>query len=143
MQLKYVPNILTVLRIVLSGALIFIHPVLGLLSLIVYIVAGVTDMVDGPLARRIPGGTSTIGTRLDSAADLAMVLVGVFVLLPEMGVRGFQFNLILFTLAFKILSASLIGYIRHRQVLFLHTVGNKLMAFFLFKIGRASCRERV
>ena len=132
MKLKYIPNILTSLRIVLSVALIFIYPVLGIASFIVYIIAGFTDMIDGTLARRIPGGNSLLGARLDSFADLTLVVVGIFVLLPAMGVTGIQFNIIVATLVFKILSSSVSGFIKHRQVLFLHTISNKLMVIFLF-----------
>ena len=132
MKLKYIPNILTILRVVLSVALIFIYPILGLISFIVYVIAGVTDMIDGPLARRIPDGKTKFGTGLDSFADMAMIVVGVFVLLPAMRIEGTIFNVVLVALAFKILSASLSGFIKHRQVLFVHTTGNKLAAFFLF-----------
>ena len=132
MKLKYIPNMLTILRIILSIALIFISPVLGVLSFTIYIIAGITDMIDGPIARYIPDGKSTFGAGLDALADMILIIICIFVFLPEMGVQGLIFYIVLVALAFKIISASLSGLIKHRKVLFLHTIGNKLAAFFLF-----------
>ena len=132
MKLKYIPNMLTFSRIILTIALIFISPALGLLSFVVYCIAGFTDMVDGPLARRIPNGKSKIGTDLDSFADMLLIIVGVFVIMPAMQLWGWLWVAVICILVFKILSASLSGWIKHRQILFTHTFANKLAALFLF-----------
>ena len=131
-MLKYIPNMITFTRIALTVALIFIAPTMGLIFFIVYCIAGLTDMVDGPLARRIPNGKSKIGTDLDSFADMFLIIVGVFVILPAMQVWGWLWFAVICALVFKILSASLSGFIKHRKVVFTHTFANKLAALFLF-----------
>jgi len=132
MKLKHIPNMLGIIRILLTIALIFIYPVLGTLSFIVFCIAGFTDMIDGPLARRIPNGASKLGADIDAFADMFLIIVGVFVLIPAMGVWSWLWFGIIAALAFKILSASLTGLIKHKRVLFTHTIGNKLAAIFLF-----------
>jgi len=132
MKLKYIPNMITFSRIILTLALIFISPTMGLIFFIIYCIAGLTDMVDGPLARRIPGGKSKIGTDLDSFADMLLIVVGVFVIMPVMQLWGWLWFAVLCALMFKILSASLSGIIKHRRILFTHTLANKLAALFLF-----------
>ena len=132
MKLKYLPNMLTFSRIILTLALIFISPTMGVLFFVLYCIAGFTDMVDGPLARRIPNGKSKIGTDLDSLADMLLIIVGIFVIMPAMEVWSWLWFTIIGILIFKILSASLSGIIKHKKVLFTHTLANKLAALFLF-----------
>jgi len=130
MKLRYIPNALTLLRFILVAMLIFITP-LTILSIIIFIAAGVTDMLDGPLARRIKNATSHLGAELDSLADMAMVIVSVFFILPAMGLWPQIWFAILFALGFKLMSA-IPGLIKHRKVFFLHTLANKALAMVLF-----------
>ena len=132
MKLKYIPNLITFSRIILTIALILIRPIWGWVFFILYCIAGLTDMVDGPLARRIPEGKSKIGTDLDSFADMFLIIVGVFVIMPAMEIWRWLWPLIIFALIFKILSASLSGLIKHKRVLFTHTIANKICALILF-----------
>ena len=132
MKVKYIPNVITFTRIILTIALIFIAPTMGLIFFIVYCIAGLTDMVDGPLARRIPNGKSKIGTDLDAFADMLLIIVGVFVIMPTMQLWGWLWFAVICVLVFKILSASLSGIIKHKKVLFTHTLANKMAALFLF-----------
>ena len=132
MKLKYIPNLITFSRILMTIALIFIEPTLGWIFFIIYCIAGLTDMVDGPLARRIPDGRSKIGTDLDSFADMFLIIVGVFVIMPKMEIWRWLWPLIIFALIFKILSASLSGLIKHKRILFTHTLANKICAIILF-----------
>ena len=132
MKLKHIPNMLSFSRVILTILLIFISPTLGLISFIVYCVAGFTDMIDGPLARRIPNGQSKIGTALDSTADMLMIIVGVFFIMPAMEIWTGLWFTVIGALVFKILSASISGLVKHKQVLFTHTIMNKVAALFLF-----------
>lgn len=63
-----IPNCITALRI-LGAAVILVLPPFTILFYIVYTLCGVSDVVDGFLARRM-GVTSELGSRLDSVADL-------------------------------------------------------------------------
>ena len=132
MRLRYLPNIITSLRVVLCISLIFIKPVLGTVSFIVYCIAGFTDMIDGPLARRIPHALTVRGGDFDAFADMLMIVIGVFVLIPAMNIWDWLWTAILVVLVFKILSASISGLIKHKRLLFTHTLANKLAALFLF-----------
>jgi len=131
MRVRYIPNILTFLRIVLTLSLLFIRPVLGTFSVLIFITAGLTDMLDGPIARRVKDGSSEFGAEFDSIADMLMVIVSVFLIVPAMNVWGWIFPTVLFALGFKLMSA-VPGLIKHRKVFFLHTISNKILAMMLF-----------
>ena len=130
--LRNIPNILTLSRIVLALSLIFIYPPLGALSFTIYCIAGFTDMADGFLARRIPGGYSRLGAELDSIADLVLALVGIFVLLPVMEIWDWFWMVAIGFFVVKVLSASITGFIKHKRPLFLATMANKIAALLLF-----------
>lgn len=74
MNLRHLPNLLTSLRLLLAV------PVVWLLlegryleSLILFVIAGLTDLADGFLARRF-GWTSRLGSILDPLADKSLVV---------------------------------------------------------------------
>lgn len=81
-----VPNVLTVLRIllvpVLVVALLDETPNGDLLAAIVFCVASLTDLLDGWLARRL-NQTSRLGAFLDPVADKLMVGVALVLLVQE------------------------------------------------------------
>jgi len=132
MKMRYVPNIITSLRVLLCLSLIFIKPVLGPLSFLIFCIAGFTDMIDGPLARRIPNAKTARGGDFDAFADMLMIVVGVFVIIPAMNIWGWLWPAIIGILVFKVVSASVSGLIKHKKILFTHTLANKLAAIFLF-----------
>jgi cardiolipin synthase len=74
-RLVTIPNLLSVVRIVLLP--VFLWLVLGpeedVLALLVLVVSGVTDYLDGKLARRL-NQTSKIGAILDPVADRLYIL---------------------------------------------------------------------
>ena len=65
---KNLPNIITAVRMAGTVALLFIEP-LSPLFMVVYTIAGVSDALDGFIARKF-GTASAAGARLDSIADL-------------------------------------------------------------------------
>ena len=67
MKLRYIPNILSLSRIPLSIVLMFLARERGFF-LAVYAVVGLTDMLDGRLARRF-GWQSELGSKFDGLAD--------------------------------------------------------------------------
>lgn len=80
MNFRHLPNLITGLRLVLAA------PVVWLLlqgryleAFVLFAVAGVSDLVDGFLARRF-GWTSRLGSILDPLADKALVVGALLVL---------------------------------------------------------------
>ena len=65
-MISCIPNFITVLRIIGTFALLFLSPA-ELSFLIIYLVCGLTDILDGWLARKLKV-TSVMGSRLDTAA---------------------------------------------------------------------------
>lgn len=77
---KYIADIITSVRIAGAIALLFIKPLTPAFY-IVYTICGVSDAIDGFVARRL-GTVSRFGSRLDSIADLTFYAVMLFRLLP-------------------------------------------------------------
>lgn len=73
-------NAITYCRILLSILLLFLRP-LSPCFLLVYLLAGLTDMLDGTAARRTHT-ESAFGARLDTAADLCFAAAAAYKLLP-------------------------------------------------------------
>ena len=73
MKLKHIPNILSVIRILLVFVFLYVLFALGniYVALIVFLIAGATDMVDGYLARR-NNWITNLGKILDPVADKLM-----------------------------------------------------------------------
>ena len=88
------PNILTVLRIVLVPvfALAFVLPgeAARLTAFAIFCVAGLSDALDGLVARKLNAG-SDFGRMLDPIADKILVAVALMMLVAEGSIR--QFNL--------------------------------------------------
>lgn len=77
MKAKYIPNILSVLRLfmALAFAAVFIFlPERLYIAVIIFVAAGVTDVVDGYLARR-NGWITEAGKILDPLADKLMQII--------------------------------------------------------------------
>ncbi len=72
MKLKHIPNILSVIRILLVGVFVYtFFSVSAKISIIVFLVAGATDVIDGYLARR-NNWITNLGRILDPIADKLM-----------------------------------------------------------------------
>lgn len=68
---KHIANIITASRILFSVLLLFL-PVLGAGFCATYLLCGVTDMIDGTIARKT-GTSSEFGARLDTVADFVFL----------------------------------------------------------------------
>ena len=81
---KNLPNYITSLRIIGTMAMLFMKP-LSKIFLVTYAVAGITDVLDGFIARKM-GSISELGSKLDSAADLLLYFVMLVKIFPVMWV---------------------------------------------------------
>ena len=125
---KYVPNGLTVFRMICAVMLLFIRP-LSVRFFIVYALAGLSDLLDGYFARRFDA-MSERGAKLDSAADFLLCAVMLVVLIP---LYRWPIWVIVWIAAVSAvrLSALAVSYIRFRKMAFLHTWLNKATGLLL------------
>jgi len=137
MKLRKLPNALSISRILLCIGII-ISAIYGEIfswtTIIIFVVAGITDMLDGPLARRIKDGRTELGATLDSIADLVMIIVSIIVFIPAMGLWGYLVVLYFMAITFKVIVPSLIGVLKHKEFISLHTYTFKTLVGFLFSI---------
>ena len=79
-------NVITGIRILVSAALL-LCPVFSPIFYAMYLIAGLSDMADGIVARKT-NSVSEFGSRFDSIADFVFVAVCLIKILPVMKVTG-------------------------------------------------------
>ena len=129
--MKHLPNIITALRIVGSIGLLFCN-VAGWQFWTLYVLCGLSDMVDGWLARRLHAESKT-GSILDSIADLSFVVCCVIKLLPALSIPSWLWIWAGIIVIIKIVN-QIIALTRIKQFCLPHTIANKLTGFLLFLI---------
>ena len=122
-------NIITGIRIVCSIALLF-FPAFSPAFYTLYIVAGVSDMIDGAIARKA-GTVSDFGSKLDTAADCVLVAVCLIKLIPVLDIPMW---LIIWIAVIALMKGINIisGYVMRKEFVTAHTVMNKLTGIALF-----------
>lgn len=125
--LRMLPNTLSLLRILLSVGLFWTAP-LSIWFWILYGICGVSDVLDGWLARRWDAVTHT-GQLLDSVGDVGFFLAILICFFPQwQSWTQYWVLAILFIRVF----ALLLSVCRFHTVPFLHTVLNKITGLLLF-----------
>ena len=127
--MKHIPNILSASRIALCVPLLLLDA-MTVPFWTLYLIAGLTDMLDGFLARRW-GVESKFGARLDSLADFVFVLAAGYKLYPWLKLPAALWMMIGLIALVKIVNA-VSAYIVKHKIEFLHTKANKLTGFLLF-----------
>lgn len=123
---------LSILRIIVIVSLIaFWRNPFSWVPMIMYIVAVSTDVLDGYLARRIKGGETEFGAKLDGFADMILLAVSFFLFVPQMTIFPVIFPLFLGAFVFKMVSV-FIGFVKFRQVTTTHTIANKIFWVLYF-----------
>ena len=79
-------NIITVIRIICSIALLFCQFPTSAFYL-VYVTAGITDIIDGTVARRT-NTVSEFGAKMDTAADFVFVVACLIKMIPLRNIYG-------------------------------------------------------
>lgn len=129
--MKQLPNTLSFSRILVCLALFFLtgYPVL---FTILYLISGVSDVLDGYLARRWKV-ESQLGAKLDSLGDFVMYTLIVFVFITHTHILNNQF--VVWTLIFifigKLINFLLIK-IRFKQWSMLHTWADKFSGLIVY-----------
>jgi len=130
------PNAITTLRIVGTAGLMFISP-LSTAFYVVYSLTGLTDLLDGWIARKTHT-TTKLGAKLDSIADLLFYLVMLLRILPVL-YKLLSTDIWYFVGAIVLLRVVSYGTaaIKYRQFASLHTPLNKITGFAMFCVPYA------
>ncbi len=124
-----IANLITGMRILLSAVLLFC-PVFSLPFYILYLAAGLTDMIDGPVARKT-GTDGEFGAKLDTAADFVFAAVCLRKLLPCLAVPPWIWIWIIIIALIKMINI-ISGYVIQKKFVALHTAMNKATGVLLF-----------
>ena len=122
-------NIITILRILCSIALLFCS-VFSLVFYALYITAGVSDMLDGWVARRTHT-TSELGAKLDTIADVVFVIVCLVRLLPVLDIPTWLYIWIGVIALIKVINI-ISGFVVQKQFVSVHSTMNKITGLLLF-----------
>ena len=122
-------NIITFVRILCSIAILFC-PVFSVAFYSLYITAGLTDMIDGWVARKT-NTVSEFGAKLDTVADFVFVVVCLVKLLPIMDFPSWLYIWIGVIALIKIINI-VSGYVIQKQFVTIHSLMNKVTGLLLF-----------
>lgn len=132
-KLKYLPNCITALRIVGTAALIFTKP-MSIWFYIVYCLTGITDVLDGFIARKFKL-TSEFGAKLDSIADLLFYTVMGIMIMPVL-LETLPLSLwcgVITVIALR-LASYITAAIKFKRFASTHSILNKLTGAAVFSI---------
>ena len=122
-------NIITCIRIICSIILLFC-PVFSPTFYALYIAAGVSDMLDGAIARKT-STASEFGSKLDTVADFVMVTLCLIKLLPVIHIPTWLLIWIIVIAVIKAVNL-ISGYVTRKKIVVLHTIMNKVTGILLF-----------
>ena len=124
-------NSLTICRIVLCVVLL-VTDAFSPAFFLAYALAGLTDMLDGYVARKT-NSASELGTRLDSIADLVLVIVCLEKLLPAIDVPIWLWAWVAAIAIVKVVNMAS-GLVVERRLVMPHTVANKVAGLVAFLV---------
>ena len=122
-------NIITGFRVLISIALLFC-PVFSPVFYMLYLIAGLSDMIDGTIARRM-NTVSEFGARFDTAADFVFVVVCLIKFLPVISIPAWLYVWIVLIALIKIIII-ISGYVVQKKLVAVHSVMNKMTGVLLF-----------
>jgi len=124
-------NVITGIRILVSAALL-LCPVFSPIFYAMYLIAGLSDMADGIVARKT-NSVSEFGSRFDSISDFVFVTVCLIKILPVMDIPIWLYvwtAVIFFVKIINIIS----GYVMQKKYVAVHTTMNKATGVLLFML---------
>ena len=122
-------NLITIVRILCSVALLFCAA-LSPWFYALYIIAGVSDMVDGWVARKT-NTVSDFGSKLDTIADIIFVVVCLVKLLPVLHLPVWIHVWVSIIAGIKVFNI-VYSYVVRKQFLADHSILNKVTGALLF-----------
>ena len=131
-----IANIITINRILFS-ALLFCFPPASFAFAVLYLLCGITDVLDRFIARKLHT-ESEKGALLDSAADLFFALVYAVRILPRLNIPLWVWLWTAGIAAVKIVGI-IAASIKEHRVHIEHSFGNKLTGLLLFLLPLSGC----
>lgn len=122
-------NGLTAFRILCSIILLFV-PIFSVPFYLLYTMAGITDVLDGIVARKL-NSVSKFGAVFDTVADICFVGICLFKLIPMLDIPLWLCVWIAIIILIKIGNIAL-GFAIHKTMVAEHTIMNKIMGILLF-----------
>ena len=119
-------NVITFSRIILSFSLLFIEKY-NPLFLTIYSICGLTDILDGYVARKTKT-ESKLGARLDSISDFLFFII-MFIIMFDTFLKHIAYIIIISLVR---MISFIIVIKKYNEFTFLHTYSNKLTGFLLF-----------
>ena len=126
---KQIANIMTSFRIFGSIGLL-VCPVFSACFYGLYIFCGLTDMIDGTIARKT-GTASSFGARLDTVADFLFVIASFVKLIPAIRIPVWTWVWATVIAVVKLVNL-VWGILGRKQMPSLHTIANKVTGLCLF-----------
>ena len=127
--MKHLPNAITALRLIGAVCLLFFG-VNGITFWVIYFVCGLSDMLDGYLARKL-GCESKTGAVLDSLADLVFVACCCYKLIPILAFPKWLWIWGGAIVAIKVIN-QICALVMYKKCVIPHTVANKVTGILLF-----------
>ena len=128
-MMKNVANYISLSRIIMS-IILCSTKAFSAAFYVIYIYCGISDMIDGFVARRSKK-ESRIGAGLDSAADMIFAAVAMIKILPLLNLTKGIIIWVVFIALIKAFNV-ICSYIYHKKIVLPHTVANKITGFVLF-----------
>ena len=122
-------NTITLFRIA-AGIILLFCPVFSPAFYALYIAAGLSDMLDGFVARKTDT-VSKLGTKLDTIADLVLVVVCLIKLLPILSLPAWLYIWIGIIALIKVVNI-ISGFAVQKKLVAVHSVINKATGALLF-----------
>ena len=127
--MRNIPNIITMFRLIGAFSLL-LFDVRSEGFWTVYFICGISDMLDGYLARKLHVAT-IIGGILDSIADLCFLGCCCYTLIPTLNFPCWLWYWVAIIAVIKIIN-QISALVIYRKILFPHTIANKVTGLSLF-----------
>lgn len=128
-MIKKIPNLLSIIRVILSVLLLMTKP-FSSLFFILYLLCGFSDILDGFLARKFKI-TSELGAALDSLGDFVMIIILMYLLFPYVDLNDYVILWIIGIVVIRF-SSLFVSFVKYHTLAFLHTYANKATGLLLF-----------
>lgn len=123
-----IPNMLSLIRLILSFSFLIIRP-FSINFYIIFMICVITDILDGYIARKTNNMTA-FGEKLDSLADFILVIILIYRIFPLIEIPSWLILWIFVIAAIRFISM-LVVYFKFKTLGMLHTYLNKFTGFSL------------